>query len=124
MLIPLGAELPASCCCLTSLALITDPTGGSTLLESLLFLALEESDFVKFEATGPPEAGCEAALGFSGLSEAVLLLLALPMLTPLWLKTWVTLSMTLPVIKIASMRICFETFTIKGCRKVGTYISR
>ena len=105
MLIPLGAELPASCCCLTSLALITDPTGGSTLLESLLFLALEESDFVKFEATGP-EAGC-AALGFSGLSEAVLLLLALPMLTPLWLKTWVTLSMTLPVIKIASMRICF-----------------
>ena len=103
MLIPLGAELlPASCCCLTSLALITDPTlGGSTLLESLLFLALEESDFVKFEATGPPEAGCEAALeGFSGLSEAVLLLLALPMLTPLWLKTWVTLSMTLPVIKI------------------------
>ena len=103
MLIPLGAELlPASCCCLTSLALITDPTeGGSTLLESLLFLALDESDFVKFEATGPPEAGCEAALeGFSGLSEAVLLLLALPMLTPLWLKTWVTLSMTLPVIKI------------------------
>ena len=94
------------------------------MLESLLFLALEESDFVKFEATGPPEAGC-AALGFSGLSEAVLLLLALPMLTPLWLKTWVTLSMTLPVIKIVSMReFVFETFTIKGYRKVGTYISR
>ena len=93
MLIPLGDELPASCC-LTSLALITDPTAGSTLLdESLLFLALEVA-VVKLEA----EVG---GTGLTGLSEEVLLLLALPilLLTPL-LKTWVTLSMTLPVIKI------------------------